>query len=65
MARAVGVYYGRNARNVLVQIGRIAFRQLPGGCAGAARLYRAVLLFLPTATRQRLALQWPVQERAA
>ncbi|MDW8327950.1 MAG: 4-vinyl reductase [Anaerolineales bacterium] len=65
VARAIGVYYGRNARNVLVQIGRIAFRQLPADAPWRARLYRAAFLFLPVAARQRLALQWLGRETAA
>jgi predicted hydrocarbon binding protein len=65
VVRAVGVYYGRNARSVLVQIGRAAFRQLLADAPWRARFYRAMFLFLPRATRQRLALRWLAQEMAA
>lgn len=62
--RAVSVYYGRNARSVLVQIGRAAFRQLLADAPWRARLYRAAFLFLPPAMRQRLALRWLAREMA-
>lgn len=65
VVRAVGVYYGRNARSMLVQIGRAAFRRLLTDAPWRARLYRAVFLFLPAVARQRLALQWLAQEMAA
>lgn len=58
VVQAVSAYYGRNARGVLLQIGRAAFRQLLAVSPWRARLYSVAFLFLPRAAQQRLALRW-------
>jgi hypothetical protein len=58
VVQAVGVYYGRNARGMLLRIGRAAFHQLLVDEPWQARLYRAAWLLLPLVQRQRLVLQW-------
>ncbi len=65
VVQVINTYYGRNARSVLLQVGRAAFRQLLAEAPWRARLYRAAFLFLPSATRQRLALQWLAREMAS